>query len=296
VTAVLRIEVGARHFLLYLLLPHPLKQALLSPGSRARLDRINRAARESVFGGEAATAYDVRHRYEDEAQHEYPARALVEEVWAPGGYGHALELGAGSGYFTVRIARRARSLLALEPAPDMARVLRERCAAAGVGHVRVLEAVAQDLDRHVAPASVDSALVVQSFHHFHRRPEVIRSLARALRPGGRLFMVEPHHNLRRAARLLGKYLTTYRPRRTWRDENAWATHDFLTRGEIRTLCRAGGFEDARIQTYWYPYGRRLVPDPARRLAWERRLGRVPGLRHLAAVLAVEARRAPDRGA
>jgi len=290
---VVRIEIGARHYLLYLLLPHRIKHALLSPESRARLDAINRRAYETVFAGEAATGYDARHRYDADAQHEYPARLLVEQVWAPEGYGDVLELGAGTGYFTTRIARRARAVTALEPAPDMARVLRERCAAAGVANVRVLEAVAQDLDRAVAPASFDSALVLQSLHHFHRRPEVVRALGRALRPGGRLFLVEPHHNVRRALRLLGKYVRSYRPRRVWEDELSWATHDFLTRGELRALCRAGGFDPPRISTYWYPYGRRVVPDVRRRLRLERGLGRVPGLRHFAAVLAAETRRRPS---
>src|SRR5262249_59336335 len=101
-------------------LPHWAKVALLSPGSRARLDRINLAFNDALYSGEGAEEYDRIHRYAGDEAHEYPARALVEEIWAaPSGYGRALELGAGSRHFTAAIARRAESLVAVEPVADM---------------------------------------------------------------------------------------------------------------------------------------------------------------------------------
>ena len=286
----IRIEIGERNYLLYLVLPHPLKFAFLSPTSRAKLDRINLIYNEQIYSGDGATDYDQLHRYGETEQHEYPARSLLEEVWAGGGYGRALELGAGSGYFTALIARRARSVVAVEPVPDMQQVIRQRCRAEGLSNVEVLGASVFDLRSHVPDGSCDSALVLHSLHHFHRRKEVFAALGRVVRPGGHLFLVEPHHNLRRVTRLVRNYMRTYRTREFWVNERNWATHDFLTRGEIRSLCRRGGFGDLRIWSFWFPFTRRLVPDPARRFRIERMLGRIPGLRHAAGVLAVEARR------
>jgi hypothetical protein len=122
---------------------------------------------------------------------------------------------------------------------------------------------------------------------------VFRALGHVVKPGGRLLMVEPHHNLRRAARLLRKYLTTYRAREFWSDERNWATHDFLTRGELRALCRRGGFGRVRLSGYWIPYSRRFVPEAEGRFRLEGRLGRWPLFRHWASVLALEARRLPE---
>jgi ubiquinone/menaquinone biosynthesis C-methylase UbiE len=287
---VIRIEIPGRHYLLYLLLPHPVKMALLSPAAHRRLDRINAGFNEALYSGEGARAYDRIHRYAEAEQHDYPAALLVDRVWAPAGYGRALEIGAGSGYFTTRVARRAERVLALEPVPDMQAELRARCAREGLANVQVLGGTAADLPRLVPPASVDSALLLQSLHHLHRRAEVFAALGRVVRPGGRLYLVEPHHNLRRAARLLRKYVAGYRAPAFRGDERNWATHDFLTRRELRQLCRRGGFEDVRLSAHWFPYTRRLVPDPARRYRVERALGRVPVARHWAAVLAMEARR------
>lgn len=284
------IEIGRRNYLLYLVLPHPVKMALLSEASRSKLDAINRRFNEKAYSGEGATNYDQIHRYGEAEQHDHPCRMLIEEVWAPQGYGRALDLGAGSGYFTTMIARRAKSVIAAEAVPDMQRALRARCAAQGVTNVEVLGTSVFDLRGHVPDRSIDSALILQSLHHFHRREEVFGALGAVVRPGGRLFLVEPHHNLRRAVRLFRAYLAEYRAPAFWSVERNWATHDFLTRREVRALCRRGGFEDVRITGYWIPFARRLLPDPRRRLRAERLLGSIPGLRHVAAVLAVEARR------
>lgn len=289
----MRIEIGRSHYLAYLLLPHPMKIALLSQESRRRLDSINRAFNERIYSSEGATEYDRIHRYAEAEQHDYPVRELVDSRWVAGGYGRALELGAGSGYFTTLIAAHADLMLAVEPVPDMQAVLTARCRRAGLDHVQVVGATAFDLPTHVGEASVDSAFILQSLHHFHRRDEVFRALGRVVRPGGRLFVVEPHHNLRRVARLFGKYLTQYRAPAFWRDEQNWATHDFLTRAELRALCRQGGFTDVRMEGYWIPFSRRLIPDPRVRFGWERTAGRLPGLRHFAAVVAMTARRRDD---
>ena len=284
------IEIGRRNYLLYLILPHHVKTALLSESSRAKLDTINRLFNETAYSGEGARNYDQIHRYAEAEQHDHPCRTLVEEIWAPEGYGRALDLGAGSGYFTTMIARRAKSVIAAEPVPDMQRTLRARCTAEGVNNVEILGTSVFDLRAHVPDRSIDSALILQSLHHLHRREEVFAALGAVVRPGGRLFLVEPHHNTRRAARLFRAYIAEYRKPAFRSDERNWATHDFLTRREIRALCRRGGFEDVRVSGYWIPFSRRILPDPRRRFRAERFLGAVLGLRHFAAVLAVEARR------
>ena len=76
---------------------------------------------------------------------------------------------------------------------------------------------------------------------------------------------------------------SYRHRGFWADEKNWATHDFLTRGELRALCRHGEFENPRIEAYW-------IPPPERRFRAERILGRIPVLRHAGSILAMQARR------
>ena len=165
----MRIEIGRRNYLAYLLLSHPAKIARLSSESRRRLDDINRAFNERIYFGRrapASTTASTSYTERRSDQNDYPARALVDETWVGEGYGRALELGAGSGYFTTLIARHARSLVAIEPVPDIRAVLVERCRREGLAHVQVLGATALDLPaaprrgvdrlrlRHPEPASL----------------------------------------------------------------------------------------------------------------------------------------------
>ena len=281
---------GPIRFLLYLTLPQPGKMALLPAELRGQLDRINLAANVGMYSGRGATAYDAIHRYAELDHHEYPAQQLVGDAWPRDGYGRALELGAGSGYFTRLIARHADTVTAVEPVPDMQLVLREGCERHGIANVEVLSASAAEMPERLPAASVDSAFLIQSLHHMHRRPSIFEALSRVVRPGGRLLIVEPHHNLRRVARLARKWVKYYRRRDFWSRELAWATHDFLTCGELRALCRHGGFHPPRITGYWFPYMSRLLPDMGARFRLESRLGRLPGIRHMAGVLAIETRR------
>src|SRR3989338_6685691 len=135
-----------------------------------------------------------------------------------GGCGAGVGGGGGEEDAARLIARRADAVTAVEPVPDMQRVLREGCEAYGIGNVEILGVSAAELPDRLPPHSVDSALVIQSLHHMHRRPEVFEALGRVLRPGGRLLMVEPHHNLRRIARLARKWLRHYRTREDWSRE------------------------------------------------------------------------------
>lgn len=50
-----------------------------------------------------------------------------------------LEVGAGTGYYTLEIAERVRSVLALERSPGMARILSEKIVRSERGNIRVVE-------------------------------------------------------------------------------------------------------------------------------------------------------------
>jgi hypothetical protein len=52
------IEICGQNYFLYLILPHPMKMALLSRESRARLDRINTGFNERVYSGQGAKEYE----------------------------------------------------------------------------------------------------------------------------------------------------------------------------------------------------------------------------------------------
>jgi ubiquinone/menaquinone biosynthesis C-methylase UbiE len=103
------------------------------------------------------------------------------------------DIGAGPGYFTLRLARAVGALgrvFAVEVDTDLIGLLRRRIDEAGLGNVTAI--LARDADALLPAASCDRILVVDTFHHFPDGVAYLRHLAGALRPGGVLANVDFH--------------------------------------------------------------------------------------------------------
>jgi arsenite methyltransferase len=100
------------------------------------------------------------------------------------------DVGAGTGYFSVRLARAAPrgDVIATDLEPDMVRFLSERARREGLPNLRALQASTGASGLVVS--SLDRILVVHVWHHLSGRGEYARGLAAALRPGGRLLIVD----------------------------------------------------------------------------------------------------------
>jgi predicted methyltransferase len=102
-----------------------------------------------------------------------------------------VDLGAGTGYFMKRLSRAAGKdgrVLALDVETQLVEYMRARAARAKLANVEARK-VAYD-DPQLAAGSVDRVLVVDTWHHIEDREAYARKLASALRPGGRVVVVE----------------------------------------------------------------------------------------------------------
>jgi ubiquinone/menaquinone biosynthesis C-methylase UbiE len=103
------------------------------------------------------------------------------------------EVGAGPGYFTLRLARAVGPLgrvYAVDVVPEIMAVLRQRLDGAALGNVTPV--LARDDDPLLPPASCDLVLIVNTFHHFPDGVAYLRLLASKLKPGGRIVNVDYH--------------------------------------------------------------------------------------------------------
>ncbi len=100
------------------------------------------------------------------------------------------DLGAGTGYFTFRIAPRVPDgrVFAVDIQPEMLDIMRDTIAAQGIDNVTPVKGTVRD---PALPAdSVDAALMVDAYHEFSHPREMMRNLRAALVPGGRVYLVE----------------------------------------------------------------------------------------------------------
>jgi SAM-dependent methyltransferase len=100
------------------------------------------------------------------------------------------DVGAGTGYFTFRLARRVPlgKVYAVDVQPGMLEILRERVRERAAGNVVPIQGT--PTDPGLPEASVDAVLLVDAYHEFAYPFEMVRGIARALRPQGRVFLVE----------------------------------------------------------------------------------------------------------
>jgi len=101
------------------------------------------------------------------------------------------DIGAGSGYFTIPVARAVGPtgmVWALDIAPEMLEYLDFRLKAQKIDNVR-LRKVARD-DPQIEPGSVDTILLIDTIHYVKDRVAYAKKLLPALAPGGRLVIID----------------------------------------------------------------------------------------------------------
>ena len=114
---------------------------------------------------------------------------LVEELHL-GSSMVVADIGAGSGYLTRRLAGRLPGgrVYAVDVQPEMVELL--KAIAAERDFKNVIPILGRSDDVNLPPASVDLAVMVDVYHELEYPAEVMRSILRALKPGGRVAFVE----------------------------------------------------------------------------------------------------------
>ena len=101
------------------------------------------------------------------------------------------DIGAGGGWFTVRLARRVGpngTVYAQDVQFPMLEAIQRRVDREGFKNVRTIKG--ESGDPRLPASSVDVVLIVDAYHEFTNPVEVLRHLAAALHPGGRIAVID----------------------------------------------------------------------------------------------------------
>lgn len=138
-----------------------------------------------VMGWEGAQWLERRSR----AREERPDLLLQVLAIAPGMT--VADVGAGTGYYTWQLAQRVGTngrVYAVDVQPEMITLLDRQMQQRGV--TNVVSLLGSERDTRLPAASVDLAIMVDVYHELAYPSEVIDSLVRAMKPGGRIVFVE----------------------------------------------------------------------------------------------------------
>jgi precorrin-6B methylase 2 len=120
---------------------------------------------------------------------EQPAKLMEALKLKPGEV--VADIGAGSGYFTFRLADRVGpkgKVVAVEIQQEMLDIISRKMKQNNVANIELV--LGKEDDPKLAAASVDLILLVDVYHEFEFPYEMTTAMVKALKPGGRLVFVE----------------------------------------------------------------------------------------------------------
>jgi ubiquinone/menaquinone biosynthesis C-methylase UbiE len=138
-----------------------------------------------VMGWQAADWLERADRIEEEAPDD-----AIRVLQIPKGAAVA-DIGAGSGYMTVRLAAQVGPegrVYANDVQPQMIELLRRRLESGRILNVTLVQGTIDD--PRLPASSVDLELMVDVYHELSRPQQMLRHLREALKPGGRLVLLE----------------------------------------------------------------------------------------------------------
>lgn len=192
-----RLLLGSLTFFLGCAQPVPPRAEVPSPSARPSSHADAHA--HAHHGHHPHNVHGMPHRFEDAAAWSREFDAAERDAWQkPNEVVSALglpptarvaDVGAGTGYFAMRLARAVPEgrVVALDVEPDMVRFMTERAAREGLSN---LEARQTPGDRAALDPDTDLVLVVDTYHHLGDRVAYFKALAPSLGPHGRVAVID----------------------------------------------------------------------------------------------------------
>ncbi|MDD5762640.1 MAG: polysaccharide deacetylase family protein [bacterium] len=145
-----------------------------------------------------------------------------------------LEIGAGTGIFTLAIARRCREVTAVDISASMLEILKGKAAGEGLVNIRTITGDAETTD---IGEGYDVACAFSSLEYLSDLPAFFRRLRDRIEPGGTLYFITARRSLFRLFAQIGNAMR----------QGLWLKAH--SRREIEAMLSASGFGEIRVASH-----------------------------------------------
>lgn len=167
--------------------------------------------------------------------------ARIAELFA--GADRVLEIGAGTGIFTLTIAGHCREVLAVDISRNMLAVLEEKARTAGITNIKT---VAGDIETMPLEGTFSVVCAFVSFEYMADLPTLLKRLAQHMPPGSTIYFTVARKSLFRFFTQIGNAMR----------QGVWLKAH--TRKELEYWLRSAGFEPVAISSHlcrtWFTGG------------------------------------------
>ena len=147
-----------------------------------------------------------------------------------------LEIGAGTGIFTLAIARRCREVTAVDISANMLEILKGKAAGEGIGNIRTIAGNAETM---ALEGSYTVACAFSCLEYLENLQAFFRRLADHIEPGGTFYFITARRSLFRLFAQIGNAMR----------QGLWLKAH--SRREIEALLTASGFDEIRISSHLF---------------------------------------------
>jgi SAM-dependent methyltransferase len=133
--------------------------------------------------------------FEDPKRDENLQIARVMEILGVTEGKNVADIGAGSGWFTVRAARRVApggKVFAVEINPDYIKYIVERSGREGLSNVQTV--LSKPDDPLLPRAAIDAVLILKTYHEIKEPVILMKNLKASLRPGAKVGIIDKNGN------------------------------------------------------------------------------------------------------
>ena len=152
------------------------------------------------------------------------------------GANRVLEIGAGTGIFTLDIARNCTEVLAVDISGNMLELLKEKTAAAGIGNIRIMQG---NVEKMELEGDFSVVCAFSALEYLVDLPAFFTRLARHVEPGGVLYFITARRSFFRFFTQIGNAMR----------QGLWLKAH--SRREIEKMLTAAGFEQITVSSHLF---------------------------------------------